>query len=201
MGIKKVLSASATAAMAVTLLGGYSMANADEQPAQTTEISQEEIAKHFANQKSFADQNVGQPAVENYGGGASTQELFAPSRVEDISIQEGVASPDIIGTCRTNAGATACSISEERTVSASIHSEVSVGFDKVNAALGGSYAESISKTWQCTGSPTGNTQLEMHSSGIFVQFTYVTRLAGVETGRYPGSAFIPTGVDCQIANI
>lgn len=200
-------SVTATALLACGLFG-----TSVAVPAQATEsksidtqtISQTAISEHFKNARSFVDEVDTSTAGDttHQPGGASTQELFAPSRVENVKIQEGVASPEVIGTCRvTGGGSNTCNISIQKTISASVSSDVSVGFDAVNASLGGSYSESLSQTWQCSGAPSGNTQLEMHPSGIFVQFEYVTRVAGIETGRHPGSAFIPTGVDCQVANV
>lgn len=197
MALSKKISASVGCGfLAVGILfGGSSGANAT----QADPNVRDSIAAHFADSRSFDSEASLQKS--DVASGATAAGLFAPSSIENIKIQEGVASPHVIKTCRVNTGAVSCSISEQATLTATISGEVSVGIKDINAALGTSYAESITQQWQCEGKPTGNTQLEMHPSGVFIQFEYVNRIMGVETSRNPGSAFIPTGIDCQIANL
>ncbi|WP_152978015.1 hypothetical protein [Curtobacterium sp. S6] len=176
-------------AASMPLLAGPA-ANAAQDGPEANGISQETISKHFENAR----------VVTPSEAKANTY-VFDPSSVEDVNTQEGVSSPDVIGTCRSNTGDGGCDISVSQEISATISGEAGADFGEINAAIGGSYSESVNQTWTCHGNPTGGTQLVMHPSGVFVQYTYVTRVAGVETGRQPGSAFIPTGVACQVENV
>lgn len=194
--IKKAATGISCGILVAGILSG-GMSGAYAAPGGSSEFKT--IENHFSNSREFSSENFLQDSGEQ--NNATPAGLFAPSSIENINIQEGVATPEVIGTCRVTTGSDSCTISLQKTLTATISGEVSVGFNDVNAAIGGSYSESITQQWQCEGKPTGNTQLEMHPSGVFVQFEYVHRVMGVETSRTPASAFIPTGVDCQTVNV
>lgn len=114
-----------------------------------------------------------------------------------FSAQCGVDMPQVVDSCQNSGGT--CIIAYGRTIQTTISGNAGVNLGMISAGAGVSCAESYTVTISCTSPVLGYDQtFAMRPRGTFIQFTYVERVLGVEAGRYPGSAFVLTGVSCII---
>lgn len=151
------------------------------------------LQKHVDTARSAQQAKVEKPV----GSDSVVAPLWGPSTVEINSTQYGVDMPQIVDSCQNSGGT--CTIAQGKTIQTTISGNAGVNLGMISAGAGVSYAESYTVTTSCTSPVLGFDQtFAMRPQGTFIQFTYVERVLGVETGRYPGSAFVPTGVSCII---
>lgn len=139
-----------------------------------------EVLEHFNTATEFPEEG------EQASDGGDFQIL---STVRITSRQPGTRMPNIMLSCSNPGGR--CSLTETVTITSTISGSTGVNFRMLNASLGGSHSQSITRTASCTSPRTLRFQeiFAAYPEGTFVMFTY--------NGRN-GTAFLPTGLACRI---
>jgi hypothetical protein len=138
-----------------------------------------EVLQHAKNAAEFAP-----PARSD------TRQVVPYATFQATSIQPNTRMTNVLTSCR-NPGGT-CTLSKTVTQTATISGGGGISFSVLNANLGGSYAQSVALGVSCNSPKLSYGQVyNAYPMGTFVMFKY----NGVS-----GTAFLPTGVDCRVAN-
>ncbi|MBL1102659.1 hypothetical protein [Streptomyces coffeae] len=103
-------------------------------------------------------------------------------------VQNGVRNPNKVAECYQAQGGN-CTISQSVAVQSSVNSSVGVTFEAINAELGGTYSETLTTQISCSNNVAPRQYLRAYPSGDFVFF---------EADGSKGTAFLPTGIQCQV---
>lgn len=120
---------------------------------------------------------VATPGIANAGGLTVTD------------VQHHTRQPKELGTCRNDSGH--CTIEGGKTVTAGVNAEAGISVAEINASMGSNYEESITVSEGCDRDLPRGKRLVMYPSGDTVFF---------EKGGVKGTAFMPTGVECQVVS-
>ncbi|MET8997244.1 hypothetical protein [Amycolatopsis sp. NPDC004169] len=129
------------------------------------------VARHFATAAPFAEATA-----------------RTAQNVVITEVQKGKRNPNKIAECYQAQGGN-CTISQSVALQATVSSTVGVSFEMVNAQLGNSYSKTLTTQISCSNNLAPRQYLRAYPSGDFVFF---------EANGAKGTAFLPTGIQCQI---
>ncbi len=120
---------------------------------------------------------------------AGREKKFSPrASFQVTSVQPNTRMPQVLVSCR-NPGGT-CTLSKTVTQAATISGGGGISFSVLNANLGGGFSASVELGVSCESPKLGYGQVfNAYPMGTFVIFKY---------NGQSGTAFLPTGVACQV---